>query len=169
MHKVGRLNPLRRAAQPEELANAALFLASDLSSYVNGQALAVDGSLSSSHPGDTADDGADGSLRAGARRASRGHRRRLDPLLVPADGILLSGLQRERLLLYGRLVSTSAAVGALYGLVSGWSGGSPAFSMLVGLIDGPLIAGGIAGIGSSCCAVRPCCAACSTCPSLRWC
>lgn len=49
-HKLGRLNPLRRAAQPEELANVALFLASDLASYVNGQALAVDGGLSSSHP-----------------------------------------------------------------------------------------------------------------------
>ncbi|MFM2100181.1 MAG: hypothetical protein RLZZ366_1720 [Pseudomonadota bacterium] len=50
MHKLGRLNPLRRAAQPEELANVALFLASDQSSYVNGQAIAVDGGLSSSHP-----------------------------------------------------------------------------------------------------------------------
>lgn len=50
MHKVGRLNPLRRAAQPEELANVALFLASDQSSYVNGQSIAVDGGLSSSHP-----------------------------------------------------------------------------------------------------------------------
>ncbi len=49
-HKLGQLNPLRRAAQPEELANAALFLASDLASYVNGQALVVDGGLSSSHP-----------------------------------------------------------------------------------------------------------------------
>jgi len=49
-HKLGRLNPLRRAAQPEELAQVALFLASDQSSYVNGQALAVDGGLSSSHP-----------------------------------------------------------------------------------------------------------------------
>ncbi|MEQ1726256.1 MAG: SDR family oxidoreductase [Sphingopyxis sp.] len=50
MHKVGRLNPLRRGAQPEELANVALFLASDQASYVNGQAIAVDGGLSSSHP-----------------------------------------------------------------------------------------------------------------------
>jgi NAD(P)-dependent dehydrogenase (short-subunit alcohol dehydrogenase family) len=50
MHKIGRLNPLRRAAQPDELANVALFLASDQSSYVNGQAIAVDGGLSSSHP-----------------------------------------------------------------------------------------------------------------------
>jgi NAD(P)-dependent dehydrogenase (short-subunit alcohol dehydrogenase family) len=50
MHKMGRLNPLRRAAQPNELANVALFLASDQASYVNGQAIAVDGGLSSSHP-----------------------------------------------------------------------------------------------------------------------
>ncbi|MES2290758.1 MAG: SDR family oxidoreductase, partial [Pseudomonadota bacterium] len=48
--KVGRLNPLRRGAQPVELANVALFLASDQSSYVDGQAIAVDGGLSSSHP-----------------------------------------------------------------------------------------------------------------------
>ncbi len=50
MEKVGRLNPLRRAAQPEELASVAVFLASSDASYVNGQALAVDGGLSSSHP-----------------------------------------------------------------------------------------------------------------------
>ena len=49
-HKLGQLNPLRRAGQPEELANVALFLASDQASYVNGQAIAVDGGLTSSHP-----------------------------------------------------------------------------------------------------------------------
>ena len=48
--KLGQLNPLRRAAQPEELAQVALFLASQQSSYVNGQAIVVDGGLSSSHP-----------------------------------------------------------------------------------------------------------------------
>jgi len=50
MEKVGRLNPLRRGAQPEELARVAAFLASDDASYVNGQAIAIDGGLSSSHP-----------------------------------------------------------------------------------------------------------------------
>ncbi|PTW49269.1 NAD(P)-dependent dehydrogenase (short-subunit alcohol dehydrogenase family) [Sphingomonas faeni] len=50
MERVGRLNPLHRGAQPEELAKVALFLASNDASYVNGQAIAVDGGLSSSHP-----------------------------------------------------------------------------------------------------------------------
>lgn len=50
LDRVGRLNPLRRGAQPEELARVALFLASDDASYVNGQAIVVDGGLSSSHP-----------------------------------------------------------------------------------------------------------------------
>lgn len=48
--KIGQLNALRRGAVPEEIAQVALFLASDEASYVNGQAIAVDGGLSSSHP-----------------------------------------------------------------------------------------------------------------------
>ncbi len=48
--KIGQLNPLGRAGLPEEIAAMALFLASDESSYVNGQAFAVDGGLSSTLP-----------------------------------------------------------------------------------------------------------------------
>lgn len=48
--KVGQLNPMQRGGIPGEIAEAALFLASERSSYVNGHALVVDGGLSSSHP-----------------------------------------------------------------------------------------------------------------------
>jgi NAD(P)-dependent dehydrogenase (short-subunit alcohol dehydrogenase family) len=48
--KIGQLNPLKRAGQPHELAAMGLFLASDEASYVNGQAIPVDGGLSASMP-----------------------------------------------------------------------------------------------------------------------
>jgi NAD(P)-dependent dehydrogenase (short-subunit alcohol dehydrogenase family) len=38
--------PLRRLAEPEEVADAATFLASDMASYVNGHVLFVDGGFS---------------------------------------------------------------------------------------------------------------------------
>jgi len=37
--------PMKRAGTPEDVANAALFLASDLSSYVNGQVINVCGGM----------------------------------------------------------------------------------------------------------------------------
>lgn len=47
---LGQLNPLGRYGEPQEIAAMAAFLASDEASYVNGQAIAVDGGLSSTHP-----------------------------------------------------------------------------------------------------------------------
>ena len=48
--RIGQLNPTGRAGTPDEIAATALFLASEDSSYINGQAIAVDGGLSSTLP-----------------------------------------------------------------------------------------------------------------------
>lgn len=48
--KIGQLNPTARYGVPDEIANMALFLASDEASYVNGQAFPVDGGLTSTLP-----------------------------------------------------------------------------------------------------------------------
>ena len=37
--------PLRRGGTPEDVANVATFLASDMSSYVSGQVIQIDGGM----------------------------------------------------------------------------------------------------------------------------
>jgi 3-oxoacyl-[acyl-carrier protein] reductase len=38
--------PLKRGGSTEDIANACVFLASDMSSYITGQTLSVDGGMS---------------------------------------------------------------------------------------------------------------------------
>lgn len=45
-----QLNPMLRQGNADEVAQAALFLASDMSSYINGGTITVDGGLSALHP-----------------------------------------------------------------------------------------------------------------------
>ena len=42
---LGDVAPIRRSGQPTDIAETVLWLASDASSYVNGQAIVVDGGL----------------------------------------------------------------------------------------------------------------------------
>lgn len=48
--RIGQINPTSRNGEPKEIAEMACFLLSDAASYVNGQAIPVDGGLSASHP-----------------------------------------------------------------------------------------------------------------------
>lgn len=48
--KIGQINPMGRGAVADEVARVALFLASEESSYVDGQAWSVCGGLSAGHP-----------------------------------------------------------------------------------------------------------------------
>ncbi|MBT7334480.1 SDR family oxidoreductase [bacterium] len=49
-NRIGQINPTKRFGQPHEIAEMACFLLSERASYVNGQAIPVDGGLSASHP-----------------------------------------------------------------------------------------------------------------------
>ena len=46
IEKISNLIPMKRMAQPEEIANLVLFLCSDLNSYVTGQNIIIDGGYS---------------------------------------------------------------------------------------------------------------------------
>ncbi len=48
--RIGSMTPMKRAGRPEEIAAMAAFLASDDSSFVDGQWFSVDGGVSSTHP-----------------------------------------------------------------------------------------------------------------------
>jgi 3-oxoacyl-[acyl-carrier protein] reductase len=45
LEEVRRVIPMGRIGTPQEVANAVLFLASDMATYITGQVLIVDGGL----------------------------------------------------------------------------------------------------------------------------
>jgi 3-oxoacyl-[acyl-carrier protein] reductase/7-alpha-hydroxysteroid dehydrogenase len=45
LERVSAPIPLRRIGEPEDVANAFLFLASDMASYITGEVLSVDGAM----------------------------------------------------------------------------------------------------------------------------
>lgn len=45
LEEVMRITPMKRYGQPEEIAGAALYLASDSASYLTGQAIVIDGGM----------------------------------------------------------------------------------------------------------------------------
>jgi NAD(P)-dependent dehydrogenase (short-subunit alcohol dehydrogenase family) len=51
VERISKLYPLGRIAQPREIANAALFLASEEASFVTGSTLVVDGGITASQMG----------------------------------------------------------------------------------------------------------------------
>jgi NAD(P)-dependent dehydrogenase (short-subunit alcohol dehydrogenase family) len=51
LERLAAISPLNRLGQPGEIADAALFLASDAASFVTGTALAVDGGVLAAQPG----------------------------------------------------------------------------------------------------------------------
>jgi NAD(P)-dependent dehydrogenase (short-subunit alcohol dehydrogenase family) len=50
VEKYKTMVPAGRVGHPEDIANAVLFFASDLSAYVSGQALVVDGGAMYKYP-----------------------------------------------------------------------------------------------------------------------
>jgi glucose 1-dehydrogenase len=50
LRRLQRIIPLGRVGQPEEIAGAIAFLASDEAAYVTGQTLFVDGGLTAGRP-----------------------------------------------------------------------------------------------------------------------
>ena len=45
LEKTKELTPMKRFGSPEEVADAAVFLASEKSSFINGQVIRIDGGL----------------------------------------------------------------------------------------------------------------------------